>query len=154
MAAADTFSPAQPAVPVSAPQPGPPAAIDVWLGTGVPFPLRPDASTRQIDWLSGMELVRQSIETILDTEPGERVMLPAFGCGLRRFLMAPNTATTRTAIQQDVAAALNTWEPRIQVTEVSVTPADDEPALVWIDISYIRLADLRQDNLVYPFYLK
>src|SRR5262249_22450083 len=116
MAAADTFSPALPAAPAAAPPPGPPAAVDVWLGTGVPFPLRPDASTRRIDWLSGMEPVRQSIEIILDTEPGERVMQPTFGCGLRRFLMAPNTATTRTAIQQDVAAALNAWEPRIRVT--------------------------------------
>jgi uncharacterized protein len=29
-----------------------------------------------------MELVWQSIETILDTEPGERIMLPGFGCEL------------------------------------------------------------------------
>ena len=35
-----------------------------------------------------------------------------------------------------------------------MTPGDDEPTLVWIDISYVRLADLRPDNLVYPFYLK
>jgi uncharacterized protein len=154
MAVTDVLSPARPGAPTFAPQPGPLAAIDAWLGTGVPFPLRPGPSTGRIDWLSGMQLVRQSIETILDTEPGERIMLPTFGCGLRRYLMAPNTATTRTAIQQDVAAALNTWEPRIRVTDVSVTPADDEPTLVWIDISYTRLVDLRPDNLVYPFYLK
>jgi hypothetical protein len=35
---------------------------------------------------------------------------------------------------------------------VSVTP-DENPTLVWIEISYVRLADLRPDNLVYPFYL-
>ena len=29
-------------------------------------------------------------------------MLPAFGCGLRRYLMEPNTLTTRTAMQQDI----------------------------------------------------
>jgi hypothetical protein len=155
MAVTDAFTSAPSGTPTLAPGPGsPPAVIDAWLGTGVPFPLRPDSTTRRIDWLSGMELVRQSVETILDTEPGERIMQPAFGCGLRRFLMAPNTVTTRSAIQQDVAYALNTWEPRIRVTEVSVTPGDDEPTLVWIDISYVRLADLRPDNLVYPFYLR
>lgn len=100
-----------------------------------------------------MDLVRQSIETILDTGPGERVMLPAFGCGLRRYLMAPNSVMTRTAIRQDVTQALATWEPRIRLVEVSVTPGE-EPTLVWIGISYVRLVDLRPDNLVYPFYLQ
>jgi hypothetical protein len=74
-------------------------------------------------------------------------MRPSFGCGLRRYLMAPNTLTTRTAMAEDIAAALTTWEPRIQVTNVAVTP-DDNPTLVWIEISYVRLADRRPDNLV------
>jgi phage baseplate assembly protein W len=100
-----------------------------------------------------MDLVRQSIETILDTEPGERIMLPGFGCGLRRYLMAPNTVSTRAAIQQDVDAALSTWEPRIRLVEVSVTPGA-LPTMVWIGISYVRVSDLRADNLVYPFYLR
>jgi hypothetical protein len=127
-------------------------AVEAWLGTGIGFPIGPGGDSGRLPWTSGMELVRQSIETILDTEPGERIMLPTFGCGLRRYLMAPNTATTRAAVQQDVLDSLNVWEPRIRTTEVAVTPGDD-PALVWIDISFVRLVDLRPDNLVYPFYL-
>jgi len=103
--------------------------------------------------VEGLELVRQSIATILDTEPGERIMLPTFGCGLRRYLMEPNTLTTRTAMQQDITAALKQWEPRIRLTNVAVTP-DEDPSLVWIEIAYVRRADLRPDNLVYPFYLR
>ena len=34
-----------------------------------------------------------------------------------------------------------------------MTPGE-EPTLVWIDIAYVRLLDLRPDNLVYPFYLR
>jgi phage baseplate assembly protein W len=100
-----------------------------------------------------MALVRQSIGQILDTEPGERIMLPAFGCGLRRYLMEPNTLTTRSAMERDIEDALNRWEPRIQLTNVAVTP-DKDPSLVWIEISYVRRSDQRPDNLVYPFYLK
>jgi hypothetical protein len=48
---------------------------------------------------------------------------------------------------------LETWEPRIQVLDVTVTPGDD-PYLVWVDIAYVRRGDLRADNLVYPFYLR
>jgi Bacteriophage baseplate protein W len=125
--------------------------VEQWLGTGWRFPVRPVNGA--LGYLSGMELVRQSIETILDTEPGERIMLPAFGCGLRRYLMQPNTLSTRTAMQEDIATALATWEPRIRVSNVTVTP-DEDPSLVWIEVSYVRLADLRPDNLVYPFYLR
>ena len=104
-------------------------------------------------WLGGLDLIRQSVTTILDTEPGERIMLPGFGCELRRYLMAPNNLTTRTAMAEDIRASLQTWEPRIQLTSVEVTP-DDDPYLVWVDIAYVRRADQRPDNLVYPFYLR
>jgi len=124
---------------------------DQWLGTGVQFPLLPVNGA--LGFLSGMELIRQSVEIILDTEPGERIMLPAFGCGLRRYLMQPNTLSTRTAMREDIAAALATWEPRIRVSNVAVT-TDDDPTLVWIEISYVRLTDMRPDNMVYPFYLR
>lgn len=130
-----------------------PDVVDQWLGTGWRFPVRPDTGTGGFGYLDGMALVRQSIEAILDTEPGERIMLPAFGCGLRRYIMEPNTLTTRTAMAADITTALTTWEPRIRLTNVAVTPGED-PSLVWIEISYVRLADLRPDNLVYPFYLK
>ncbi len=127
--------------------------MDRWLGTGLRFPVRPDPTTGRLSYINSMELVRQSIETILDTEPGERIMLPGFGCGLRRYLMEPNTLTTRTAMREDISDALSRWEPRISLTNVAVTPGED-PSLVWIEIAYLRLADLRPDNLVYPFYLK
>jgi phage baseplate assembly protein W len=124
---------------------------DTWVGVGWRQPVRPQAGG--LGLLTGPELIRQSIETILDTEPGERVMLPGFGCGLRRYLMAPNTTSVRTSIQAEVTQALTLWEPRIRLTEVSVTPGE-EPTLLWIDIGYVRLIDLRPDNLVYPFYLR
>ncbi len=127
--------------------------VDQWTGTGPLLPFLPDPETGALAWVGGMELIRQSVATILDTEPGERVMRPGFGCGLRRYLMEPNTLTTRTAMEADIRAALETWEPRIRLVSVVVTPGE-EPELVWVDVAYVRLSDLRPDNLVYPFYLR
>ena len=59
---------------------------DQWIGTGLRFPLRPDPATGNFETVDGMARIRQSIEQILDTEPGERIMLPGFGCGLRRYM--------------------------------------------------------------------
>jgi len=123
------------------------------LGTGWPKPVYPDVRLGRIVCASAHEKVRQSIGIILETEPGERLMRPTFGCGLRRYLMKPNTTATRALIQLDVARALTTWEPRIELQSVRVEPGDD-PALVLVDIHYLIRADRSAQNLVYPFYLE
>ena len=127
------------------------------LGRGWSMPLTPQAPNSQsgaaLAYVDGPEKVRQSMLIILDTEPGERVMRPTFGCGLRRYLMKPNTTATRALLQREVERALSTFEPRISLTGISVDPGDD-PAMVLIQIAYIHVRTGRKDNLVYPFYLQ
>ena len=123
-----------------------------YLGVGWSFPVVPNGERRSLGYASGPEKVRQSIRLVLETEPGERVMRPAFGAGLRRYIARPNTVATRALIKHDVELALSTWEPRISLTSVAVTPGDD-PSLVLIAIAYVHVRDGRKDNLVYPFYL-
>lgn len=130
----------------------PPVPARKRLGSGWATPLAPDASGRLV-FADGPAKVRQAIFIILETEPGERVMRPAFGCGLRRFLMQPNSTTTRALVQREVQRALAAWEPRIALEAVAVEPGDD-PSLVLVHVAYRHLRDGRRDNLVYPFYLE
>lgn len=123
------------------------------LGTGPAFPFAPQTAQREIPYLDGPEKVRQAIWIILETEPGERIMRPRFGCGLRRYLMQPNTPATRAQIRRDVERALTNWEPRISVEEVQVEPGAD-PSLALIAIRYTHQRDGSPGNLVYPFYLE
>lgn len=123
-----------------------------YLGRGWNFPVLPDVRGRQLAYTDGPEKVRQSIFLILETEPGERLMRPAFGCGLRRYLMAPNNTATRALIKYDVERGLALSEPRIKLQNVSVDPGED-PALVLIQVDYVHVRDGRRDNLVYPFYV-
>ncbi len=122
-----------------------------FLGRGWRYPVLPREG--DLEYAEGAEKVRQSIWLILDTEPGERIMRPTFGCGLRRYLMKPNSSATRAMMQRDVAHALATWEPRIVLSSVSVEPGED-PALVRVHVSYTHVRDGRPGNLVYPFYLE
>jgi phage baseplate assembly protein W len=123
-----------------------------FLGKGWNFPVEPGL-TRSLDYAEGPEKVAQSIRIIIDTEPGERIMRPSFGCGLRRYLMRPNTSATRALIHHDVEFGLAAFEPRIRVTDLAVDPGDD-PALVLIRIAYVHVRDNRPGNLVFPFYLE
>lgn len=127
-----------------------------FLGTGWQFPVIPDA-VGALEYTAGPDKVQQAIRIILDTEPGERVMRPAFGCGLRRYLMKPNSAATRALIKHDVERALGAFEQRINVTDIRVDPGSasgDDPSLVLIRIAYVHVRDNRPGNFVYPFYLE
>ena len=123
------------------------------LGRGWTVPLLPDETTRQLPWSSGTDKVLQSLYIILDTEPGERLMRPAFGCGLRQFLMEPNSAATRALIEREVSDAIRSWEHRVSLKQVTVTAGAD-PALVLIHIDYVHNRDGSSGSLVYPFYLE
>lgn len=123
------------------------------LGKGWGLPLIPGIRDRQLPYVQGPEKVRQSIWIILETDPGERLMRPNFGCGLRRYLMKPNTSANRALMKRDVERALKAWEPRIQLETVNVEPGD-EASLVLIHIHYTHVRDGSPGNLVYPYYLE
>jgi phage baseplate assembly protein W len=88
--------------------------------------------------------VRQSIEIILRTRPGEQLMRPEFGAGLEELVGEPNVLTTRRQIRDRVTDALARWEPRIDVERVDVVEADDAPTHVRVELIY----RLRRTGLV------
>ncbi|SDS77722.1 GPW/gp25 family protein [Actinopolymorpha singaporensis] len=123
------------------------------LGSGWAFPVRPRQVGGGLAYASGAEKVREAILLVLRTEPGERVMRPTFGCGLRRYLGEPNTVATRARLVREVTGALDAWEPRVQLREVTATAGDD-PSLVLLTVRYEHARDGSPGLLVYPFYLE
>ena len=123
-----------------------------FLGTGWAFPVDVDVSGG-IAMVSAEQAIERSIRIILATAKGERRMRPEFGCGIHDLVFMPNDPTTHGLIQNQVRDALAWWEPRIDVTEVSVRQhPEDEGALV-VNISYLIKSTNAKRALVYPFYL-
>ncbi len=122
-----------------------------FLGTGWAFP--PAASpTGDVATVAHEADIEQAIRIILGTAPGERVMRPDFGAGLKTLLFEPMNTTTAALAQYNVQKALVEWEPRIDQITVKVTPQPSTGSLS-IDIRYrVRLTNVFY-NLVYPFYL-
>ena len=125
---------------------------DSILGHGFPLPMKPGASGR-FDYLGGEEKIRQSIWIILSTAPGERVMLPQFGCGLHELVFEANTAALRGLVQEKVRESLMRWEPRIDVIDVRAETAPETRNYLLIRIDYRIRSNNAFYNLVYPFYL-
>jgi phage baseplate assembly protein W len=124
-----------------------------FLGMGLSFPPAPD-SRGAIALASYEEDVRQAIQIILATNPGERVMRPEFGAGLRDFVFEPADISTLHRIETRVEEALIDWEARIDVLAVSTTIDPVLKNSISIQISYRVRATNSVANLVYPFYLE
>ena len=102
-------------------------------GRGIAFPPHVGADGR-IAWSEGEANIRENIEIILRTEEQERLNLPTFGGGLRKFLFEPNTVSTRFQIQARITRALQQWEPRVLVSSVEVEedPRDPQSAIATV----------------------
>ena len=120
------------------------------MDTGWAFPVDTDGRG-DIETASGETDIRQAIRVILGTAKGERVMRPEFGCAIHDQVFASLTPATLATIERDVRAALDRWEPRIEVESVETETAPERPGVVRISITY-RVRSLDQEStLVYRF---
>lgn len=71
------------------------------------------------------EILKASIQRIIMTMPGERVMVPNFGCNLRNLLFEPNDSVLAHEIEESLFFSLSRHEPRINLTSVEVVPYED-----------------------------
>jgi len=124
-----------------------------FFGRGWSFPIAPGPDG-EIATVADNDDIRQSIRLILATEPGERVMRPDFGAGLRGLVFEPVNVSLTSLVQHRVEQALNQWEPRINVQSVTVNPDEAASGRLKVEVSYLVRSTNTFYNLVYPFYMK
>lgn len=122
-----------------------------FIGAGWSFPLRTDA-TGGIALVGHAREIEEAILLILGTGPGERPMRPEFGCRIHEHVFGPANAATAGQIAYDVRQALERWEPRIDVADVSVSFEKIDAGILYVAIDYVILATNDPRNLVFPFY--
>lgn len=123
-----------------------------FLGVGWRFPVQV-TPTGGLATSSLEQKIEESIYLILSTGKRERLMLPAFGCGIHDLVFAPDDAATIAEFTATVRESLVRYEPRIDVLSVDVAPAAGEPNLLLIRVDYRIRANNARANLVYPFYI-
>jgi uncharacterized protein len=105
------------------------------MRTSVNFPYHFDGRGRTSDALD--KYVRQLVEQVLFTSPGERVNLPDFGSGLLQLPFAPNSQELAAATQFTVQAALQKWLGQYIKVQSVVTVSND--AALTVTVSYSLL---------------
>ncbi len=82
-----------------------------------------------------LDHIRDLIEQVLFTSPGERVNRPDFGSGLLQLVFEPNSDILAAATQATVQGSLQRWLGNlIQVNEVTV---ENEDMVLRITVSYL-----------------
>ena len=83
--------------------------------------------------------IRDLIEQVLFTSPGERVMRPDFGAGLLALVFEPNSSALAAATQVLVQSALQRSLPDLIAVQ-SVDVINDDAALR-VSVNYVTLQD-------------
>lgn len=123
-----------------------------FLGTGWKYPVT--IKNNKIAVSKAEQYIKESIMIILGTAKGERVMRPDFGCGINEMVFSVIDSSASALISMNVKEALLKWEPRIEVTNVAVSPDSNENNLLNIKIEYKIKSTNTKNNLVYPFYIE
>lgn len=118
--------------------------LNTRLGADLRFPIAGSFAP-----ISGLDLLIQDIQQLLLTVPGERVNRPDYGCRLRNMIWE----NLQTAAEQGAASiqeALETFEPRITVTNVDST-INENTGLITFNIQFLVNNTDTALNLVFPF---
>lgn len=123
-----------------------------FLGRGWAFPPSFTAGGGDVAMVSGADDIRQSLEILLSTVPGERVLLERFGVDLHRVMFEELDQSLAGAVERIVRSAVVEHEPRVKVDRVDVQRSAEDPHGLLIHLCYTVRGTNSRFNMVFPFY--
>lgn len=123
-----------------------------FLGRGWSFPPEFNRESKAVKMLEDEEDIRSSLHILLSTRPGERIMVPGYGCNLDELLFSPLNLTIKTYVVDLIRTAILYYEPRIDVNKIEIVQTDAFHGVLLIQIEYTIRATNSRMNMVYPFY--
>jgi len=124
-----------------------------FLGTGWNFPPAFTAGGKDVVMVSGPDDIHQSLEILLATRLGERVMQDTFGSELQRVLLGDIDRGLINSLTSLISDAILYHEPRITLNRVDIAESAAQQGLVLVSIDYTIKSTNSRFNMVYPFYL-
>jgi phage baseplate assembly protein W len=129
------------------------AAMDEsFLGVGWGFPPKFGPDGHGVVMVASEEDIAQSLNILVRTIPGERVMQPEYGCDLQHMVFEVMDSNRVTDIKTTLTRAVRLFEPRVIIEQVIVDTIDWIDGVVRIDMHYTIIATNTRHNLVFPLY--
>ena len=72
------------------------------------------------------QMTRQNLKMIILTSPGERIMHPKFGVGLRRYLFMNNTQSTLSDMSRKIEEQVRTYLPSVRIRSIKFLSENGE----------------------------
>ena len=127
-----------------------------FLGTGWSFPpeFQRNDGVLELQTVSLEADIKESLSILLATAPGERVMQPTFGCGLKTMIFENVDKTAITEMKDLIERAILFFETRIDLDDIYIETDNIYDGLMEIDIHYTIVSTNTRSNIVYPFYFQ
>ncbi len=94
-------------------------------------------------------MAEQNLKMVILTNPGERIMVPEFGAGVRRFLFEPASSGTAAAVKSRIEEQVNKYLPYIELLSLDVYVSEVGAASLVVSIKYsIPAANIVSDLTV------
>ncbi len=123
-----------------------------FLGIGWSFPPEFQMDQNNVKMISDEEDIKSSLNILLTTRLGERVMLPDYGCNLEELMFENLDRTLVTYVTELIKTAILYHEPRIDVIKIDISETDPLEGKLIIAIDYKIRATNSRTNVVFPFY--
>ena len=124
-----------------------------FLGKGWSFPPTFNAALKDVEITEKEEDINRSLQILLTTRVGERVMQPKYGCNMDEMLFESLSTATKTVIKDKIKTAILYFEPRIDVTSISMDTTNELEGEILIEIEYVVRATNNRFNFVFPYYV-
>ena len=100
------------------------------------------------------EKITQNLKMVLLTSPGERVSLPGFGVGLRRFLFEPLTGATLTKIDSRIRDQVRSYVPDAAIQNIFFDSYLNNSDLIGYDENSVKISiDYRVPTIAHSIRL-
>jgi hypothetical protein len=103
--------------------------------------------------VAGAADIEQSLQILLATDLGERVMQEEFGCDLHSALFAEIDQDLLNTLHTLISDAILHHEPRIALDDLTIVESASQAGLLQISLAYTVRSTNSRFNLVYPFYI-
>lgn len=123
-----------------------------FLGRGWSFPPTFSQELQGVEMVTREADITSSLEVLLTTALGERIMLPDYGCNMDELIFEALDATTKALIADKIETAILYFESRIELENVFLDDSRGLEGVILIEITYRIRATNSRFNFVFPFY--